>query len=244
LDVVRRLQEMILPLSEELQQIEGIELTGFMKPADEVGGDYYDIFQHNQQLHIGIGDVTGHGLESGVLMLMAQTAIRTLIDHGETDPVIFLNTLNRVLYHNIQRMNVDKSLTLSYINYHNGQLKIIGQHEHVIVVRNNGQETELVDTINLGFPVGLEPDISQWVNSSTITLSPGDGIVLYTDGITEAVNLQNKMYGLQRLCDVVSRNWSSSVDDIKRAVMDEVIRYIGTQKIYDDLTLVILKVHP
>jgi sigma-B regulation protein RsbU (phosphoserine phosphatase) len=116
LDVSRRIQQMVLPSPAELQQIEGLDIVGYVQPADEVGGDYYDVLHKNGMIHIGIGDVTGHGLESGVLMLMTQTAIHTLIEHDETDPVMFLETLNCILYKNLQRMKVDKTLTLAFIN--------------------------------------------------------------------------------------------------------------------------------
>ncbi len=106
LDVARRLQTMILPLPEKLQEIEELAIDGHMQSAEEVGGDYYDILLQHGLLHIGFGDVTGHGLESGVLMLMAQTAVRAIIEHGETDPKVLLKTLNRVLFQNIQRMGV------------------------------------------------------------------------------------------------------------------------------------------
>ncbi|MEE9149262.1 MAG: 7TM diverse intracellular signaling domain-containing protein, partial [Candidatus Tectomicrobia bacterium] len=95
LGVAQRLQQMILPTPEELAQVEGLDIAAFMQPAEEVGGDYYDVLPHNGRLSIGIGDVSGHGLESGVVMLMTQTAVRTLLTSGETDPVRFLDILNR-----------------------------------------------------------------------------------------------------------------------------------------------------
>lgn len=240
LDVARRLQMMILPPAEELQQIDGVEIVGYMQPADEVGGDYYDVILADAKLHIGIGDVTGHGLESGVLMLMTQTAIRTLIEHGETDPVKFVNTLNRTIYKNAQRMEADKTLTFVLVNYDAGQLKIVGQHEELLIVRAGGH-VERMNTVDLGFPIGLEEEIAQWVSSSTVTLASGDGIVLYTDGITEAENMRGEQYQLDRLCDVISSNWNNSVEKIQQAVIDDVMRHIGQQKVYDDVTLVILK---
>ncbi len=100
LDVTRQLQ-MLLPTAEELRQVEGLDIAGFMEPADEVGGDYYDVLQHNGRLKIGIGDVTGHGLESGVVMLMIQTAVRTLLTCDERDPVRFLDVLNHMLHDNM-----------------------------------------------------------------------------------------------------------------------------------------------
>jgi serine phosphatase RsbU (regulator of sigma subunit) len=240
LNVARRLQAMILPSPEELRQIEGLEIVGYMKPADEVGGDYYDVLKENGMIHIGIGDVTGHGLESGVLMLMTQTAIRTLIEHGETDPVAFVNTLNRTIYKNIQRMGSDKTLTFALVNYQNGQLKLVGQHEELLVIRNGGQ-MEHMNTMDLGFPIGLEADISPWVHAATVFLQPGDSVLLYTDGVTEAENMEQELYGLDRLCEVVSHHWNKSAEEMKQAVIDDVLRHIGNQKVYDDLTLVVLK---
>ena len=73
LEITHKLQTMLLPKEKELNLIDDLEIAGFMQPAEEVGGDYYDVLQHNQnRVTIGIGDVTGHGLESGVLMLMVQ----------------------------------------------------------------------------------------------------------------------------------------------------------------------------
>ncbi|MEG3960532.1 SpoIIE family protein phosphatase, partial [Microcoleus sp. herbarium2] len=127
LDIVRQMQQMILPNPEELE-IEGLDIAGYMEAADEVGGDYYDVLNTDGVVTLGIGDVTGHGLESGILMLMAQTAVRTLKEIRETDPVRFLDALNRTLYKNVQRMNSEKSLTLAILNYSEGWVSISGQH--------------------------------------------------------------------------------------------------------------------
>lgn len=75
----------------------------------------------------------------------------------------------------------------------------------------------------------------------TITLQAGEGIVLYTDGITEAKNPANEQYGLDRLCAVISQHWDQSAEVIKQAVVTDVVTFISTQKVYDDLTLVVLK---
>jgi serine phosphatase RsbU (regulator of sigma subunit) len=171
---------------------------------------------------------------------MIQTAICTLVDHSETDPVAFLEMLNRTVYKNIQRMKVDKTLTLAFVNYDHGALKIVGQHEEMVVVRKGGQ-VERVDTISLGFPIGLEENIADFVAEATILLQPGDSMVLYTDGITEAENAEKQFYGIERLCGVISRHLDQSAEAIKQAVIDDVTRYIGQQKIYDDLTLVVMK---
>jgi predicted ATPase/serine phosphatase RsbU (regulator of sigma subunit)/tRNA A-37 threonylcarbamoyl transferase component Bud32 len=240
LDVTRKLQQMILPKEEELSQIEGLEIAGFMEPADEVGGDYYDVLQQDGKVKIGIGDVTGHGLESGMLMIMAQTAVRTLLASNETNPAKFLDILNRTLYQNVKRMNCEKSMTLALLDYSQGSVTISGQHEEVLVVRAEGK-VELIDTIDLGFPIGLELEITDFISHIEVQLNSGDGVVLYTDGITEAPNMKNQEYGLERLCQVIRDSWHKSAGQIRQNVIDDVRRHIGEQKVYDDITLVILK---
>ena len=146
LDVARQIQMMILPKSEELENIAGLDLAGYMEPADEVGGDYYDVLEVDGVVTLGIGDVTGHGLESGILMLMTQTVVRTLQEIGEVDPVKFLDALNRTIYKNVQRMNSEKILTLAIVNYAAGKISISGQHEEILVVRG-GKSNALIRSI-------------------------------------------------------------------------------------------------
>jgi serine phosphatase RsbU (regulator of sigma subunit) len=239
LEIAHRLQKMLLPTKKELTQIEGLDIAGFMAPVDEVGGDYYDVLQHDGRVLIGIGDVTGHGLESGVLAIMVQSAVRALLANHETDPIQFLTALNEVVYQNVIRMNAEKNLTLALLDYEAGELRLSGQHEQLIVVRNG--KLELIDTMDLGFPIGLEEDIAKLVNQVTVPLNAGDVVVLYTDGITEAENISKQLYGQERLCQVIQQNWKKTAQDIREAVIDDVRQFIGEQKVYDDITLLILK---
>ena len=244
LNVARQIQQMILPKIEELDSVEGLDIAGFMEPADEVGGDYYDVlhdvFHNDGVVTIGIGDVTGHGLESGILMLMTQTAVRTLKEIKERDPVRFLDTLNRTIYRNLQRMNSDKNLTLAILNYSEGRVSISGQHEETLVVRAGGH-IEHIDTMDLGLPIGMDDDIADFIDHTMVELHPGDGVVLYTDGIPEAFNIEKKQYGLERLCEIISQNWQHTAQEIKQAVIDDLREFIGEQKVFDDITLLVLK---
>lgn len=240
LDVTRRLQLMLLPGAAELRAIAGLEIAGYMQPAVEVGGDYYDVLQHEGRVKISIGDVTGHGLESGVLMVMTQAIVRALLTSGETDHVRFLTVLNHALFGNVQRMGSDKNLTLCLLDYAAGEVKLSGQHEEMIVVRRDGA-VERVNTIDLGFPIGLVDEIAEFVGQTTVRLQTGDGVVLYTDGITEAENMADEQYGVERLCEVVRRHWAHSAETIKEAVVTDVRRHIGQQTVYDDITLVVAK---
>jgi len=241
LEISRQLQQMVLPTQEELNKIKELDIAAFMVAADEVGGDYYDILQHEGLIKIGIGDVTGHGLASGVLMLMVQMAVRTLLINGVTDPKIFLDVLNRAMYSNVQRMNSDKNLTLLLIDYHRGVLHLSGQHEEILLIRQTTGLVERIDTFDLGFIVGLEEDISGFITNMEITLQPGDGIVLYTDGITEAMDMDKNQYGIERLCAIISQSWYQSAITIQHAVIEDVHRFIGKQKVFDDITLLVLK---
>ncbi|WP_055073609.1 SpoIIE family protein phosphatase [Pseudanabaena sp. 'Roaring Creek'] len=240
LAVTRRLQKMILPRTKELNTIKELDIVGFMEPADEVGGDYYDVLQQNGHIKIGIGDVTGHGLESGVIMIMLQTAIRTLLINGEKNPVNFLSTINHTIYENLQRMNCEKSLSLILIDYHDHVLHLSGQHESVIVIRDSG-DVEIIDTDALGFPIGLTDEISEFIFETAINLNLGDVVVLYTDGITEAENSTKELYGLDRLIHTIGKFHRNSVDQIREAVITDIREFIGSSKVYDDITLVVMK---
>jgi len=240
LDVAKRIQEMVLPRTSELEVIPQIEIAAFMEPADEVGGDYYDVLFDGDHVKVGIGDVTGHGLESGVLMLMVQSVARALQEQGDTDPVAFLDVLNRAVYKNITRTRSDKHLTLAFVDYRDGKVTLSGQHEEVLIIRASG-ETETIDTIDLGFPVGLEADISPFVATLDLDFGPQDILILHTDGITEAENADGDMYGLERLSRCTHENRHKSAKGIAEAVINDVKSHIGGYKVFDDITLVVLK---
>lgn len=240
LDVAKRIQEMVLPRRSELEIIPQIEIAAFMEPADEVGGDYYDVLFDGEHIKVGIGDVTGHGLESGVLMLMVQSVARALQEKGDKDPIAFLDVLNRAVYKNITRTKSDKHLTLAFVDYVDGKVTLSGQHEEVLIIRSTG-ETERIDTMDLGFPVGLEADISAFVATLDLSFGPDDILILHTDGITEAENAAGNMFGLDRLSDSAHSNRHKSAKGIAEAVIDDVKMHIGEYKVFDDITLVVLK---
>jgi len=240
LDIIRRMQEMVLPSADELKAIAALDIAGYMQPAEEVGGDYYDVLVEGDRLKIGIGDVTGHGLESSIIMIMAQTAVRTLQESQQTDPVEFLSILNRTLYGNIERINSDKSMTLALLDYSNGVIQLSGQHEEMIVVRKDGS-VERIDTIDLGLPLGLEESISEFIAQCQIPLHSGDVVVLYSDGIPEAPSADKGRYGIERLCELVQANNRRSAEDIRQAIIADVQDHIGEHKVFDDMALVILK---
>ncbi len=243
LAIARRIQQMALPRIEEFSLVPELDIAGFSEPADEVGGDYFDVLCDDQRVLCGIGDVTDHGLESGVLMLMTQAAVRALLNHGVTDPRALLVTLNRTLYGNVRRMRQEKNLTLLLLDYQNGLLRLSGQHEEVLLVRQNGL-VERLDTVDLGFMVGMIEDIEPYAQQLELRLSPGDGLVLYTDGITEAFAPDGEtLYSVERLCQVVTRHWHLAARQIQDAVISDFLQHTGGQALQDDITLLIIKIN-
>jgi len=241
LEISRQLQQLLLPKPHQLAAITELDIAGFMEPATEVGGDYYDVLQHAGHTKLCIGDVTGHGLESGVVMLMVQMAVLTLLENEVSDPETFLNIINRAIFANLQRMDSDKTLTLSLLDYHQGRLQITGQHEEILLVRQGGT-VERIDTLNLGFILGLKTDISAFLNHIELQLAVGDGLVLYTDGITEAHNADDEMYGIERLSQVVAEQWClGNSTQIQQALIQDLRDYIGSCPLMDDITVVVVK---
>jgi phosphoserine phosphatase RsbU/P len=133
-----------------------------------------------------------------------------------------------------------KNMTLALLEYEAGSLSLSGQHEELIIARANGA-IEQIDTFELGFPLGLEADITSFVNQATVHLETGDVAVLYTDGITEAMNTRKEQYGLEPMYKVLKQTRQLSAQDIRSAVIDNLRHHIGAQKVFDDITLVVLK---
>lgn len=240
LDVARRIQMMVLPKAAELAAISRLDIATYMEPADEIGGDYYDVLQVGDRIKVGIGDVTGHGLESGVLMLMVQSVARGLQEQGDGDPVKFLNVLNRAVYKNVERTESGKHLSLAFVDYGVDEVVISGQHEEVLIVRAGGA-VERIDTNDLGFPIGLEPEIEAFVATKTVSFNSGDVMILYTDGINEAESPDGELFGMDRLCDSAAAHSAGSAEFICKGIVADLMAFISTQRIHDDITLVVLK---
>ena len=240
LEITQRLQQLMLPRDEDLRQVAGLDIAGFVQSAAEVGGDYYDVVSKDGGVFFGIGDVTGHGLESGVIAIMVQTAVRTLLASGPYESRKFFDVLNRVIYDNVHRMHCDRNLTLSLLHYADQIVTISGQHEEVLIVRGNGA-LERHDTLNLGFPLGLEQDISRFIGEEKVPLRSGDVMVLYTDGITEAMNCVGVTFGIERLSEAARTSHGQPSEAIREAILGSLRKHTGGQRLLDDISLLVIK---
>jgi len=242
LSIAKQIQEVILPKKPELDRISFLDVAALMSSATEVGGDYFDVLVDHDQTRatIAIGDVTGHGLESGIFTIMLQSAVRLFHHSNKYSLVEAINLLNCLIYENARRMESDKCVTFVLLKYDRGKIQICGQHEDIILVRNTGN-LETIDTASLGFPLGLEYDISAFVRQREIHLNYGDVLVLYTDGITEAINNEKEIYGISRLQQTIVKNYHRSAEEIRQNITEDVMDFIGAALINDDITLVVVK---
>ena len=98
-----------------------------------------------------------------------------------------------------------------------------------------------IDTVDLGFPIGLEFDISPFIATRDVAFESGDTLILHTDGVTEAESPGGELFGLDRLCDSVKSNGGGSAVDVVTGIVSDLKSHIGTQKIHDDITLVVVR---
>lgn len=241
--IAQRVQELLLPGTDELSALQNrnnLDVAAYMRPAEQVGGDYYDIVPFAECVNVAIGDVTGHGLESGLVMLMTQAAVRALFLSGERDLRKILTTVNRVLFDNVERMQVNKSLTLALLAYREGCLQLCGQHEHLLLLRANG-EVDVIDTLDLGLPLALEADISPFVAQQALELHPGDTTILFTDGITEAENPLGEQFGLPRLIRALEYQPHQSAEATLDNLIATLYDHIAGAAIDDDISAVVVR---
>jgi serine phosphatase RsbU (regulator of sigma subunit) len=238
-EIARRIQTSILPTE---HKVHGLEIAARMSTASEVGGDYYDVRPTDDGCWLGIGDVAGHGLEAGLVMLMIQSGLSSLILHSpDASPHEILPALNRMLYQNLrQRMGRDDHATLTMLRFFSdGRLTYAGAHEDIIVCSKSG-EVHTVPTH--GTWVGICESIHHELETRTLQLVPGDLVVLYTDGITEA-RRGRECFGMPRLIGEVEKRHACPVDEILGGVMQTVLDYCsGT--LQDDATMLVLRYNP
>ena len=235
-EIARRIQTSILPAH---IAVPGLEIAARMIPASEVGGDYYDVRPTPGGCWLGIGDVVGHGLGAGLVMLMIQSGLSSLVTHSPGAlPHQILPALNRMLVENLrQRMGRDDHATLTLFRYFaTGRLAFAGAHEDIIVCGRTGQ----IRTLPTGGTwVGISDDISPYLENQFLDLEPGDLVLLYTDGITEA-RQEHERFGLPRLLGEIQKRHAEPVEAILDGVLRAVFDFCGGPP-QDDATLLVLR---
>lgn len=237
LAIATRIQTSVLPRN---VAAEGLEISAVMMPATEVGGDYYDVLPTPAGCWLGIGDVAGHGLPSGVVMLMLQSVVSGLVrTHPHSAPRDILCAANAVLFDNIrERMKQDEHMTLTLLRYEKGgRLTFAGAHEDILVHRTAEERSEWIETP--GTWIGATRDIEAATTDSTCELRSGDVLVLYTDGVIEARNHKGEQFGPERLAAAVARAAREPVETIRDRLLAELRAWSPKQE--DDLTFLIAR---
>ncbi|HZU84240.1 MAG TPA: SpoIIE family protein phosphatase [Polyangiaceae bacterium] len=223
--------------------VEGLDIAAVMRPATEVSGDYYDVVPTVDGCWMGIGDATGHGLTAGLVMLMVQSAVSaTARRDPRAAPEEVLAVVNAVVYEHVRhRMRQSDAATLTLLRYERpGRLRCAGAHEPILVCRADDGRIDLVET--LGTWVGLVPDVRGATTETAFELGPGDTMLLYTDGITEARNDRGEMFGVERLADALAQRRHDPVEQLRDGLLARIEAW--SDKREDDMTLMVARQRP
>lgn len=235
MEIAKRIQTALVPDNETIQNF---VICGVMIPAEEVGGDYYDIINDLKYPWVMIGDVSGHGVESGLIMMMTQTCVRTfLLNHPDASPDSVVNQLNKILIQNIALLKTDRYMTITALRLLPDKIEFAGAHQDILVYREKTSQIEEFNTF--GSWVGLLDDIEPFLKVNHFQMEKGDVFLLYTDGITELGNEDGEMYEIERLKQSFLKNIKLEPRDLVQNMYEDAIQFNQNQD--DDITLVVVK---
>jgi serine phosphatase RsbU (regulator of sigma subunit) len=239
-EIASRVQASILPGEVD---VEGLAIAAQMLPAEVVGGDYYDIIPVEDGCWLAIGDVAGHGLAAGVIMLMVQSAVQSLVRLSpRASPRDLVCALNGALYENIRkRMKRDEHVTFCLARYSpDGSLVFAGAHENILICREDGRCDSIPPN---GVWLGLIEDVSTVTPDIAVQLGPGDIMLLFSDGVIEAADGRGTRFGFERLRSLLVANRNRSPQQVRDAITEEVLRWGGHPHPDDDVTLLVVRCH-
>lgn len=235
LTIARDIQLSFLP--ESVPPIQGYEIAPMSLPAREVGGDFYDIIVPVSQDKIGIliADVSGKGVPAALFMALSRTITRANATWHKSAVGVITETNTMICADARSGMFVtlffgvihpDKR-TITYVN---------AGHNPPLVFRTNGSKEELTLT---GPALGIMDDAVY--TQDTTVLNTGDILLMYTDGVTEAVNRKNEEFGVERLEALIMRDRNNTAAEIRDTIVKEVTSYTEGQDQFDDITIIVMK---
>lgn len=233
--VASEIQTGLLP--KEAPEIPGYDMAGISIPARQVGGDYFDFIRIDEShLAISLGDVTGKGMPAALLMANLQATVRGQAMIGDS-PAESLRRANKLL---VQNIDINKFVTLFYgvldISKHELHYSNAG-HDHPYLFSNSGHSFSRLEAG--GIVLGFMAD-SEYVETR-IGIEPGGCLVIYSDGITEAMNEAEIDFGENRLFKVLQGCMDASAAQMIEKILDSVKDFAGANPQADDMTLLVLK---
>src|SRR5579862_10054426 len=240
LQIAREIQTWLLPGAPP--QIPGLSLAYATRPANTVAGDYYDVFPRpgktndENRVVFAVADVAGKSIPAAMLMATFQASLKTLSTAQVALPELVSN-MNKYACSNSQGgLRFTTAFLAEYDAVRRTFTYINAGHNNPILRRASGQ----IERLDVGgLPFGIMPDVKY--DSATVTLAPGDWLVIFTDGLVEAVNARDEEYGEARLLSALEAGKSSEPADLLKRLMFELDAFVGNTPQHDDVTCMLLK---
>ncbi len=221
-----------------------LDIVANTKPATEVGGDSYDIIERGENRYVYLGDVTGHGVASGFVMMIVNALISAFSEVMPSGAQILSKT-NEIVK---PRVKSNMLMTCLMIRWNEAEKKLYmtgAGHEYLIIYKKSQNAVFKIKTG--GVAIGMTKDISRVLKESQISFDPGDVLVLYTDGITEARSGNREadpMFGVERLVSVVAEASDKTARGIFNHVTMKLSQFMGyNHRQFDDITLITVHYH-
>ncbi len=240
LELARAIQQHLLP--KKVPQLQNFDIAGRCRYCDETGGDYYDFIDLRESLPatigIALGDVTGHGISAAMLMASARSILRNNARHYKDDLSGLVEDFNNQLARDTDD-NMFMTLFYGLLNDVDKTLKwASGGHDPAIWYRDGGKIIE--ELPNTGMITGLMENV-KYTQAGPVILGAGDIVVIGTDGIWEAMNVEKEMFGKDRLHAIITENMLLSADEICEKVIRSVTEFCEPASPQDDITLIVIK---
>ena len=240
LQIAREIQTWLLPGA--APQIPGLSVAYATRPANTVAGDYYDVFprpgrtNEDNRVVMAVADVAGKSIPAAMLMATFQASLKTLSTAQVALPELAAN-MNRYACSNSQGgLRFTTAFLSEYDPTHRTLDYINAGHNNPILRRASGQ----IERLDVGgLPFGILPDAQY--ESARITLAPGDWLVIFTDGLVEAVNARDEEYGETRLLMTLDAGKTLTPSDLLKRLMAELDVFVGNTPQHDDVTCMLLK---
>jgi sigma-B regulation protein RsbU (phosphoserine phosphatase) len=236
LEIAREVQEHLFP--QRLPPVMGLDYCGQCRPAREVGGDYYDFLELPGRLGIAIGDVSGKGVGAALMMASLEASLRALASVVQ-DPADLMERVNNLVY---QASSSNRYATLFYSEYDPATRRLIyvnAGHNPPIVVRNCGRACQVLRLETGGSVIGLLP---QRYQRGVFDHESGDLVVLYTDGVSESMNVRDEEWGEDRLIELAKMCHGVSALESVGRILAAAQAFAGGAPQHDDMTLVVFRV--
>jgi sigma-B regulation protein RsbU (phosphoserine phosphatase) len=239
LELAQDVQKMLLP--QEAPNIPGLEIAAFSRPAQIVGGDYFDFVEFSNGLYgLAIADVAGHGVSASLHMASIQALLQTLVPVNKS-PAEVMRQIHKLFIHNIRF----ETFVTFFIGAFDSSTKTLtfsnaGHQPPLLLRKNNSKEESVAMLWPTGAAIGLVEDAE--FAEKTIELQKEDLLVLYTDGITEAVNLQNQEFGRKRLETLIRQVKRLPVKELIQKIRLSLEEFSEGKPLADDTTIVICKI--